>query len=125
MLKRVSLLIFCLFLDKSIDLSIPSLAQADHCPGVETSVSSRAYEQITVSTTAVGLTPTGADRFAVVIVEDNPVRYRDDGTAPTSTVGALVKADQVIIVCGSAMSRFKAIRQGAADAKLSVTYYQG
>ena len=45
------------------------------------------YQQITDASTAVGLTvPTGAN-FAMIVAEAQSVRWRDDGIAPTTTVG--------------------------------------
>ena len=46
------------------------------------------YIGLAVSSAAValGTLPSGADR-AVVIVEGGPVRWRDDGTMPTASVG--------------------------------------
>ena len=86
--------------------------------------SPKGYQQLTVSTTAVGLTlPTGAQR-AVIHIEAQPIRYRDDGTDPTSTVGVLVKAD-VSFELNSLLSlrQFKAIRSGSVDATVNVVYY--
>ena len=55
----------------------------------------KGYQQLTVSTTAVALTvPVGATR-AVVKVIAQPVRYRNDGTAPTSTVGFPLVANEI------------------------------
>ena len=43
-------------------------------------------------------------RKAVIVVETLPIRYRDDGTAPTTSVGMLVFAsatvNPIITVCG-------------------------
>lgn len=44
------------------------------------------WEVLTVSTTAVSLTP-GNAKHAMMRVVGGPVRWRADGTAPTSTVG--------------------------------------
>jgi len=83
------------------------------------------YEQITVSSTAVGLTvPKGASR-AIVTVEAQPLRYRDDGTDPSSTVGVLCQANlRFELESRYSMLAFKAIRQGGTDAVLSVSYYK-
>ena len=83
------------------------------------------YQQITVSTTAVGLTvPAGASR-AVVVVEGQPLRYRDDKTDPTASVGMLVAAGtRFELDSRQSMLAFKAIRQGASDATLCVSYYK-
>lgn len=82
------------------------------------------YQQITVSTTAVALTvPANAVR-AVLVVEDQPLRWRDDGTDPTASAGFLVKADVVFELHGTlSLNAFKAIRDDSSDAVLSVSYY--
>lgn len=82
------------------------------------------YEQVTVSNSAVGLTvPSGAVR-AEFVVEDQPLRYRLDGTSPTATVGTLAKADKSFEIYGeAALEAFEAIRDGGTDANLSVHYY--
>lgn len=110
-------------------LGIPVPSQAVDCAGISTSLSPAGYQQLTVSTTAVALTvPVAATRtrLAVIGVESNPIRFRDDGTDPSATVGTLVKADNFVLVCGAdAIRQFKAIRQGASDATLNIHYYQG
>ena len=109
----------------SVGYYSPRQVEAVACPGITSSLSPSGYEQITVSTTAVGLTlPSNKVRMAVAVVEDQAIRYRDDGTDPTATVGTLLKADNSVAICGSALGHFKVIRDGASDAKLSVNYYQ-
>jgi hypothetical protein len=92
------------------------------------------YEEITVSTSAVGLTatkvnPGGSDpekaRAAVIVVKSQPINFRVDGGDPTagSGIGA-VAGDQISVVGLSNLSQFKAIRSGASDATLCVTYFK-
>ena len=84
----------------------------------------KGYQQLTVSTTAVGLTvPVGATR-AVVKVIAQPVRYRDDGTAPTSAAGYPLVANETFEVDGiSTLGAAKFIRSAASDATLEILYY--
>ena len=87
------------------------------------------YRQITVSSTALALSsatggvPKGATR-AIIEVETDAIRYRDDGTAPTASVGMPVAKDVNYIVLPSlqAINAFRAIRV-TTDAKLNVLYY--
>lgn len=94
------------------------------------------FEALTVSTTAVTLTVANlgqgqgpessiAPAIAVFItVEAQPVRFRLDGTAPTSSVGHLLSAGDTIFLTGAKTLRdFKVIRSGASDATLHVTYF--
>ena len=90
-----------------------------------------AHESITVSNSSVGLTaatyspgtqvlPT---RGAIITVEDQNIRFRIDGSAPTTTVGHLAKNDDTITL-GSIddVVSFRAIRQGGVDATIKVSY---
>jgi hypothetical protein len=87
------------------------------------------YQKLTVSTTAVALTlPTASvgkgrkPRFAMLKVETNPVRYRDDAD-PTATDGILMAiADPAFLYQGD-LGTLKFIRQGGADGTLHVLYY--
>jgi len=82
------------------------------------------YQQLTVSTTALSLTVPAKAIRAVIGVEAQPIRWRDDGTNPTSSVGMLQKADTFIeIYDPQALNAFKAIRQDASDATLNISYY--
>lgn len=65
--------------------------------------------------------PAGA-HVADIIVESQAVRYRDDGTAPTSTVGMplAISTDKVFTLNDLSALRF--IEQ-AASAKLSISFY--
>lgn len=50
------------------------------------------YQQLAVAGTAVVLTIPAATRVAEICIETNSIRYRDDGVAPTSSVGMLITA---------------------------------
>lgn len=81
-------------------------------------------EKTTISTTAVALTVPAGATGAVVYIEDQPVRWRDDGTAPTATLGVLAKADSSVEVKVHSLTTIKFIRQGGTDAAISVAYYK-
>lgn len=89
------------------------------------------YEQVTVSTSAVGLTaakvtPTTGHpaEYVELTVEDNDVRCTVDGTTPTATVGHLVKKDtRLALVDHAVIAALRCIRV-SADAKVSVTFYR-
>lgn len=84
----------------------------------------KGYQQITSLSSSTALTvPTGATG-AVIIPESQAVRWRDDGVAPTATVGMPLSAGQPMTVRGAAaLAAIRFIEQ-AASAKLSVSYYQ-
>lgn len=102
----------------------PAKADGGPCPGLNATLIPMGYQQLTVSSVAVGFTipQTRVLRLAIVTVEVNPIRFRDDGTAPTASVGMLVQNNVSIAVCGVAASAFRAIRTGS-DAVLSISYY--
>lgn len=80
------------------------------------------YQQLTAITAATALTvPTGA-RYAVLVAEAQNVRWRDDGTAPTATVGMLLTTSApAFIYCGK-LSAVNVIA-ATAGAILNVAYY--
>jgi hypothetical protein len=74
-------------------------------------------------TTATGLTPPKlGTRFALIAVEDQNIRYWDDGTDPTTTEGVLLSIGQIFIYNG-VMSAIKFIEVDVG-AKLQVSYYK-
>ncbi len=82
------------------------------------------YEQITGLSAVKGLTAAtyeGAS-YAVIQAEDQNVRWRDDGTNPTTSVGMILAAEQSIAYFGD-LSAIKIIEE-TASAKLNVSYYR-
>ena len=57
---------------------------------------------------------------ALVQAETQAVRYRDDGTDPTGTVGATLASGDSVVLTGD-LSSYKFIEQ-AASAKLNITF---
>lgn len=87
------------------------------------------YEQLTSLGTAVNLNPPLRDvtglvsspARAVIIVESAPVRWRDDGVNPTSSVGMPLSAGTVFQYDGD-LRKIKFIQQSVA-AVINVSYY--
>lgn len=91
-----------------------------------------AFETVTVSTSAIGLTAatynapsTGQPPavMAFLTTEDDTMRFRVDGADPTSSVGHEVASGTGLIVCTASLPKLKMIRSGAADVPVSVTYF--
>lgn len=88
------------------------------------------YEQLTSLATATNINPPPRDvnglvcspTRAVIITEDAPVRWRDDGIDPTPSVGMLLAVGSVFSYDGD-LNKIKFIQQSAA-AKLNVSYYK-
>jgi hypothetical protein len=85
----------------------------------------KGYQQLTVSSTAVAPTlPTGAQvQLMVISVETANVRYRDDGTNPTASVGMPLWLNQPPFSFNGDISKIKFIRQASTDAVVNITYY--
>jgi|TARA_R110000868_G_scaffold49434_4_gene159531 hypothetical protein len=87
------------------------------------------YQQITDLSSAVGLTvptlaPDGSNQkptFALIICETQGVRWRDDSTAPTASIGMPLAAGVPLQYDGD-LNKIKFIQQ-TASAKLNISYY--
>ena len=87
------------------------------------------YQQITSLSASAGLTiPTvtpeglnGKPVFALIVAEGAPVRWRDDNTAPTASVG-MPLAIGVPLQYDGDLRKIKFIEQ-SASAKLNISYY--
>ena len=89
-----------------------------------------AYESVTVATVSIGFTATtyqptnevGARR-AVITLETAQIRYRYDGTDPTSTEGHILEIGNQLIIEGYGdISLFRAIRTGGTSGVLKATF---
>lgn len=81
------------------------------------------YQQLTV-TSAVGLTaPSGTNR-AIVQAETGDIRYRDDGTNPTTSVGMyLVAGNYVELQSEGVIKGFKMIAV-TGSVTVNVSFYR-
>jgi len=79
------------------------------------------YQQITSLSSAAGLTPPQGATLALIVPETQAIRWRDDGTNPTGSVGMPVAAGSYLSYDGD-LNRVKFIEQ-SASAKLNVSYY--
>jgi hypothetical protein len=80
------------------------------------------YQQLTSLSSAAGLTVPAGATYAVIQCETQNVRWRDDGTAPTSSVGMKLTVAPDLLIYDGALSSIKFIEE-AASAKLNVSYY--
>ena len=89
------------------------------------------YQQITNLSASTALTiPTrsnqtgvaGTPTVAVIIPTGAAVRWRDDGVAPTATIGMPLASDGVLIYDGD-LTRIRFIQQ-SANGVLNVSYYK-
>lgn len=80
------------------------------------------YQQLTSLAAAAGLTVPDGTLMAIIQAETQNVRWRDDGTNPTTSVGMVLAAGTSLVYTGS----FAAIKfiEVTASAKLNVSYYK-
>lgn len=85
------------------------------------------YESIDVEDSAIGISDSLIDakaKKATMILETASIRYRIDGTDPTTTEGKPVQPGQEIILdTYDDIYRFKAIRTGATTGVLKVNVF--
>lgn len=80
------------------------------------------YQQIVNVSASVGLTVPVRARVALIQAETRSVRWRDDGVAPTASIGMVLNEGATLMYDGALSSiRFIEI---AASAKLNVSYYE-
>jgi hypothetical protein len=80
------------------------------------------YQQITSLSAAAALTVPSGAVLALIQAEDQPVRYRDDGTDPTASVGMVIAEGQTLVYNGN-LATIKLI-ETTTSAKLNVSYYR-
>lgn len=80
------------------------------------------YQQLATLTTATGLTVPAGTTMIRIIAESQAVRWRDDGTNPTATVGQPLAVGVEMIYTADSAGKLKFIEQ-TAGGKLNVTYY--
>lgn len=89
--------------------------------GLKATTNCLGYQQITSLSSATNLTVPAGATLAVIVPESFAVRWRDDGTAPTGSVGMPLAIATVLSYDGD-LRRVQFIEQ-SAGAKLNVSYY--
>jgi hypothetical protein len=79
------------------------------------------YQQLTSLSASTGLTVPSGATLALIVPETQNVRWRDDGTAPTASVGMPIFVGASLSYDGD-LNRIRFIQQ-AASATLNVSYY--
>jgi hypothetical protein len=110
--------ILALYAATAVPPPIPAAAQQRSQPQV-----ANGYQQITSLGSATALTIPAGSSYAVVCVETQAVRWRDDGTAPTSTVGMPIPAGNCMQIVILVPTKLQFIQQ-ASSATIDVSYYQ-
>lgn len=100
---------------------LPSKGDANGNPG-PAPIPTGTFTPVTVSSTAIGFTPPANSTWCILSIETNSVRWRDDGTNPTASIGVPMVAGEKILYTAS-LSAIKFIRQ-SADASLQGACYK-
>src|SRR3989442_15055468 len=91
------------------------------CPGINVAIRSTGFQQVTATSSAQKLTVPVGTLYAMVNLEGaagTNIRYREDGTAPTTAIGTLVPAlittasnvpPVYIVVCQNEVTQFQFI----------------
>jgi hypothetical protein len=79
------------------------------------------YQQITSLSASTALTVPSGATMALIVPETQAVRWRDDGVAPTASVGMPVAVGESLNYDGD-LNRIRFIEQ-TASAKINVSYY--
>lgn len=80
------------------------------------------YQQITSLSAATTLTIPAGAAAAMIRCETQSVRWRDDGSDPTASVGMLMTASDAVLWYTGQLARLKFI-EVTASAKLNVVYF--
>lgn len=80
------------------------------------------YQQLSSLSGATALTIPEGTSLAVCTVETQAVRWRDDGTNPTASVGMPLAVGDTLFYDSAKLAGLKFIEQ-TASAKVSVSYY--
>mgnify|MGYP001561567028 CR=1 FL=1 len=86
------------------------------------------FEQLTVATSSIGITTTVLDpagkpqtQHCEAKLQTAQVRYRWDGTAPTSTVGTPLEAGDILTIDGNDVAKaIRFIRTGGTSGVLNI-----
>jgi len=100
----------------------PAPADAGGTPLANPQATPLGFQQVAVSSSAVGFTPPTGAKWCLFAVESNAVRWRDDGTNPTASVGFPADSGERIAYSGT-LTAIKFIRQ-SADATLDVACFK-
>jgi hypothetical protein len=79
------------------------------------------YQQITSLSASAALTVPSGATLALIVPETQNVRWRDDGTAPTASVGMPIFVGASLSYDGD-LNRIRFIEE-TASAKLNISYY--
>lgn len=110
--------------DDLVALPMPSAAASDSSGVPKAPVyTALGYQQVTATGTVFTLpSPPVGTRRVIIQAEVQAIRWRDDATAPTATVGMLIAAGGELRYDGANMAAFRGIA-ATAGAIANISYY--
>lgn len=81
------------------------------------------FQQVTGLTASTLLTVPAGANMAIIQAQAQAVRWRDDGVAPTATVGVRIAVNETLRYFGGSLTALRFIQE-AATAVLNVSYYR-
>lgn len=90
--------------------------------GLKQTTSCLGYQQITSLSASTALTVPANANYAIIQCETQNVRWRDDGTAPTASIGMKLTPSPDMLVYDGDLKKIRFIEE-VASAKLNVSYY--
>lgn len=81
----------------------------------------KGYQQITSLSSATALTVPDGTGLVMIQAETQSIRWRDDGTNPTASVGMIIAVGDVLFYTGK--SKNIKLIETTASAKANVSYY--
>ncbi len=88
------------------------------------------FETLSITSTATSLTsvPTAANSALIQIqsnITTDAIRYREDGTAPTATVGKFKgNGDEFEVISNESLKQIKIIQGTSGTTQLNISYYK-
>ena len=89
--------------------------------GLKSTTNCLGYQQITSLSSSTALTVPAGATMALIVPETQNVRWRDDGTAPTASVGMPIYVGTSLLYDGD-LTNIKFINM-VAGGKVNVSYY--
>lgn len=90
--------------------------------GLKSTTDCMGYQQLTSVSSSTALTVPKGATMALIVPENQSVRWRDDGTDPTAGVGMLLTVNSSLNYDGD-LSRIRFI-ETLASAKVNISYYR-
>lgn len=89
---------------------------------MNTAMKQLGYQQITSLSSATALTVPAGTAVAIITPQTQAVRWRDDGTSPTASVGYPLAVGDELYYDSASVASLKFIEQ-TASAAINVAYY--